>query len=114
MSDFSILPNVVLSSLGVPALLVHAAPESIQPAAESVGVAAVPVFTPIAPVFAPAALAVAPAAPAVGAGYRVLDLPRFFDALGNPLRWQMVRMLVAGGAMSASMCRRRWGGILMG
>ena len=32
----------------------------------------------------------------------MLDLPRFFDALGNPLRWQMLKMLVAGGAMSAS------------
>jgi hypothetical protein len=34
-----------------------------------------------------------------GAG---LDRAAFFSALGNPLRWQMVKMLADGSALSAS------------
>jgi DNA-binding transcriptional ArsR family regulator len=43
-----------------------------------------------------------PAGPAVPPPKPIRDFPAFFDALGNPLRWQLVKLMVTGGPLSAS------------
>lgn len=51
--------------------------------------------SPVTPSPSPHGASVAPVAPPA-------NLPDFFAALGNPLRWEMVKMLSSGRAMSAT------------
>ena len=53
-----------------------------------------PTTTPAAPATTPAAPATPPAPP--------VDRPEFFSALGNPMRWELVKIMATGKALSAS------------